>query len=50
MHHDDTGDTLPDEMLVTFGADELDAFFDGFQSIEEIALTLCAPLGLQENT
>ncbi len=36
---------LAAEMQVTFETDELAAFFDGFDSLEEIALALCAPLG-----
>ena len=38
-------ESLAAEMQVTFETDELTTFFDGFDSIEEIALALCAPLG-----
>ena len=36
---------LASEMQVTFDTEELASFFDGFESIEEIAMSLCAPLG-----
>ena len=45
MADDDSNDALAEEVRVTFGTEELAEFFDGFQSIEEIARALCAPLG-----
>lgn len=41
----DERDTLATDILVTFDKDEMDDFFDGFQSVEEIVSSLCAPLG-----
>ncbi|MEZ0312554.1 MAG: hypothetical protein ACAI38_12330 [Myxococcota bacterium] len=38
-------EALAAEMQVTFDTDELASFFDGFESLEEIAKSLCAPLG-----
>lgn len=42
---DTSTDALARDLYVTFDSDELARFFDGFESIEEIALALCAPLG-----
>lgn len=44
-NHDGVSEALAAEMQVTFDKDELASFFDGFESLEEIAQALCAPLG-----
>lgn len=44
MKHNER-DTLATDILVTFDKDEMDTFFEGFTSIEDIVRSLFEPLG-----